>query len=172
MLINPLKSNGFVLISRTSPFPILGTFCFDFLSIFNKPFFKQTVKIVNRRLGYYMGYQPFQDVIKREKITPGGLMDGMMTKTQVRHKQSLRSLRRCCSLPTKTCPEVIKLASCSTQLSINFQLLIKTKMPKNKDFYFFQTVQCCIYHADKCLNANKCWHFNIYEQVKFRSQLR
>ena len=30
-------------------------------------------------------------------------------------------------------PEVIKLFSCSTQLSVKFQLLIKTKLLKNKD---------------------------------------
>ena len=33
-------------------------------------------------------------------------------------------------------PEVIKLFSCSTQLSTKFQLLIKTKIPKNDDFDF------------------------------------
>ena len=37
----------------------------------------------------------------------------------------------------KTSPEVIKLLSCSTQLSIKFQLLIKTKMLKNTDFLAF-----------------------------------
>ena len=26
-----------------------------------------------------------------------------------------------------------------------------------------------IYHANKYLNANNCWHFNIYEQDKFRA---
>ena len=34
-------------------------------------------------------------------------------------------------------PEVMKLFSCSTQLSTKFQLLIKTKMLKNKDFSGF-----------------------------------
>ena len=24
----------------------------------------------------------------------------------------------------------------------------------------------CIYPANKCKNANNCWHFNIYEQYK------
>ena len=38
----------------------------------------------------------------------------------------------------------------TTQLSMKFQLLIKTKMLKNKDFCCFQTVQCCIYHANTC----------------------
>ena len=37
--------------------------------------------------------------------------------------------------------EVIKLFSCLTQLSIKFQLLINTKMLKNKDFSCFQTLR-------------------------------
>ena len=32
-----------------------------------------------------------------------------------------------------TWPEVIKLFSCSTQLSTKFQLLIKTKIPKSEE---------------------------------------
>ena len=34
--------------------------------------------------------------------------------------------------------------------------------------------RCCVYHADKCKNANNannCWHFDIYEQNKFLAQL-
>ena len=68
-------------------------------------------------------------------------------------------------------PEVIKLFSCSTQLSTKFQLLIETKLPTNKEVYCFKSLRCCIYHAYKCLNANNCWHFNIYEQDKFCAQL-
>ena len=34
-------------------------------------------------------------------------------------------------------PHVIKLYSCSTQLKMKFQLLIKTKMLKNKDISCF-----------------------------------
>ena len=37
-------------------------------------------------------------------------------------------------------PEVIKLFSCSTQLSIDFAMLITTKMLKSKDFSCFQTL--------------------------------
>ena len=37
-------------------------------------------------------------------------------------------------------PEVIQLVSCSTQLSMNFQMVMKTKTPKNKDFAFVQTL--------------------------------
>ena len=45
-------------------------------------------------------------------------------------------------------PEVIKLFSCSTQLSTKFQLLIKTKIPKSKDVSCFKSLRCGIYHAD------------------------
>ena len=46
--------------------------------------------------------------------------------------------------------EVIKLFSCSTQLSMKLQLLTKDKMLKNKDFSCFKTLKCCIYLANKC----------------------
>ena len=47
-------------------------------------------------------------------------------------------------------PEIIKLFSCSTQLSTKFQLLIKTKIPINKEVSCFKSLRCCIYHANKC----------------------
>ena len=47
-------------------------------------------------------------------------------------------------------PEVIKLFSCPTQLSTKFQLLIKTKIPTNKEVSCFKLLRCCIYHANKC----------------------
>ena len=47
-------------------------------------------------------------------------------------------------------PEVIKLFSCSTQLSMKFQLLIKSKILTNKEVYCFKSLRCCIYHANKC----------------------
>ena len=68
-------------------------------------------------------------------------------------------------------PEVIKLFSCSTQLSTKLQLHIKAKILSNNDVSCFKTLICYIYHANKCKNANNCWHFNIYEQDKFRAQL-
>ena len=51
-------------------------------------------------------------------------------------------------------------------MSMNMQLLIKTKVPN----FLFQVSQIW-YHADKYSNANNCWHFNIYEQNKFCAQL-
>ena len=60
---------------------------------------------------------------------------------------------------------------CSTQLSMEFQLLIKGQMLKYKDFSCFKTLRCCFYPANKCENANDCKHFNIYEQDKFHAPL-
>ena len=68
-------------------------------------------------------------------------------------------------------PEVMKHFLCSTQLSTKFQLLIKTKISTNKEVSCFKSLRCCIYHPNKGLNANICWHFNIFEQDKFRAQL-
>ena len=67
-------------------------------------------------------------------------------------------------------PDVLNLFSCSTQLSMKFQLLIKTKIPTNKVVPCFKSLRCCIYPTNKCLNANNCWHFNIYEHGKFHAQ--
>ena len=49
-----------------------------------------------------------------------------------------------------TGPAVIKLFSCSTQLSTKFQLLMKIKLPTNKEVSFFKSLRSCIYHAYKC----------------------
>ena len=59
-------------------------------------------------------------------------------------------------------PEVIKFISCSTQLSMKFQLLIKANMLKIKDLFCYQTLKSCIYHVNNILttNANNC-HKNI-----------
>ena len=50
--------------------------------------------------------------------------------------------------PTR--PKVIKHFSCSTQLSMKFQLFIETKMLKNKDISCFPTLRWCFHHAYKC----------------------
>ena len=47
----------------------------------------------------------------------------------------------------------------------------KTKIPANKEVFGFKSLRCGIYHANRCLNANNCWHFNILEQDKFRTQI-
>ena len=52
--------------------------------------------------------------------------------------------------PVSTGPEVIKLFSCTTQLSTKFQLLINIRIPTNKKVSCFKSLRCCIYHANKC----------------------
>ena len=47
-------------------------------------------------------------------------------------------------------PEVIKHVSCSTQLSTKFQLLIKFKIPTNKQVACFTFLRWCIDHTNKC----------------------
>ena len=47
-------------------------------------------------------------------------------------------------------PEVIKLFSCSTQLSTKFQLLMKTKIPTYKEVSCFKSLRSCIDHANIC----------------------
>ena len=40
-----------------------------------------------------------------------------------------------------------KFCSCSTQLSMKFQLLIKTKIQTNEEVSCSKTLRCCIYQA-------------------------
>ena len=67
-------------------------------------------------------------------------------------------------------PQGYDLFSCSTVQEISTAHK-KTKISTNEEVSCFGSLRCCIYHADKCLIANNCWHFNIYEQNKFRAQL-
>ena len=46
-------------------------------------------------------------------------------------------------LSKTACPEVMKLFSCSTQLSTEFRLLIKTKIPINVEVYYFRSLRSC-----------------------------
>ena len=47
-----------------------------------------------------------------------------------------------CILACSLGPGVIKKYSCSTQLSMKFQLLIKTKIPTNKEDSCFKSPRC------------------------------
>ena len=60
-------------------------------------------------------------------------------------------------------PEVIKLFSCSTQLSITAHNNKNEEKYRHK-FSCFHTLIYCIYNANK-------WHFNINEHDKFHAQL-
>ena len=68
-------------------------------------------------------------------------------------------------------PEVIKLFSCSTQLSTEFILLINVKMPTIVGILTFISM---INTTSERLIARKffiCPYFSFDEQLKFRAQL-
>ena len=64
-------------------------------------------------------------------------------------------------------PEVINLVLCSAQLSMKLTVLINTRIAQINRCVRFRSPKPLIYPADKCLNANNCWHFNVYQQDKF-----
>ena len=64
-------------------------------------------------------------------------------------------------------PEVTKLFSCSTELSMKFQMLISIKYQSIRLFKGSDKPRMPFFP----LNANDCWHCNIYEQEKFHDQL-
>ena len=68
-------------------------------------------------------------------------------------------------------PEVIKLFSCSTQLSIKFILLINVKMPTIVGILTFISMINTTSEGLKARNFFICRHFSFYEQLKFRAQL-
>ena len=59
-------------------------------------------------------------------------------------------------------PEVIKLFSCSTQLSMIFALLINLKLLTTANSFLLNTAEHENFSANKYENANYCWHFHIY----------
>ena len=71
------------------------------------------------------------------------------------------------SLIEKPDPEAISLFSCSTELSMEFQMLIKTKMLNYTDFSCFQALRFCTYHAYKGKNANTCGILTFMSMINF-----
>ena len=68
-------------------------------------------------------------------------------------------------------PEVIKLISCSTQLSLKFILLINVKMPTVVGILTFMSrinYQILKYKPEFSTHFD---YFSIYEQLKFHAQL-
>ena len=64
-------------------------------------------------------------------------------------------------------PQVIKLYSFSTQGSVEFQMLIKSKMLKIKTFCAFSRSDVVfIMLINVKIPTIDSWHFNIYENVK------
>ena len=59
-------------------------------------------------------------------------------------------------------PEVIKLFSCSTQLSMKFVLLINLKLLAIEKSFLLNIAEHENFSANKYENANYCWHFHIF----------
>ena len=68
-------------------------------------------------------------------------------------------------------PEVINFFSCSTQLSMNFVLLINLKLLTSANSFLHNMAEHENFSANKYENDNFCWHFHIYLQRKFHAQL-
>ena len=61
--------------------------------------------------------------------------------------------------------EVINLFPCSTQLSTNFIMLIKVKMPTIVGILTFISMICTTSERLKARYFYICWYFSFYEQV-------
>ena len=59
-------------------------------------------------------------------------------------------------------PEVIKLFSCSDQLSMTFVLLINLKLLTISNSFLLNIAEHENFSANKYENANYYWHFHIY----------
>ena len=59
-------------------------------------------------------------------------------------------------------PEVIKLFSYSTQLSMKFVLLLNVQLLTIANSFLLNIVEHVNFSANKYENANYCWHFHIY----------
>ena len=68
-------------------------------------------------------------------------------------------------------PKVIKLFSCSIQLSTKFILLINVKMPTNVGILTFISMMNTISEKLKARNFFICRYFSFYEQLKVHAQL-
>ena len=71
----------------------------------------------------------------------------------------------------RSAPEVIKLFSCSTQLSMKFILLINVKMPTIVGILTFISMINTASERFKARNFFISKHFSFYQKLKFRAQL-
>ena len=68
-------------------------------------------------------------------------------------------------------PNIIKLFSCSTQLSMKFYLLINTKLLISTVVFLLSLAACEVFYAYKYENAKISWRFHSYQQRKIHAQL-
>ena len=82
--------------------------------------------------------------------------------TESVHEENCIVLTHLAQPSQRTKPEVIKLFSCSTQLSMNFVLLINLKLLIIANSFLLNTAEHENFSANKYENANICWHLHIY----------
>ena len=92
------------------------------------------------------------------------------------YSTSFLSYQDCQQLPitlflSRQGPEVIKLFSCSTQLSMKFILLINVKMPTIVGILTFISMIDTTSERLEARNFFICRYFSFYEQLKFSAQL-
>ena len=68
-------------------------------------------------------------------------------------------------------PEVIKLFSCSTQLSMKFNMLINVKMPTIVGILTFINMMNTKFKRMKARNVFIFQHFSFHKELKFHAQL-
>ena len=68
----------------------------------------------------------------------------------------------CGGTTRKPGPEVIKLFSCPTQISMTFFMLTDLKILTTANSFLLNIAEHEIFSANKYENANFCWHFHIY----------
>ena len=68
-------------------------------------------------------------------------------------------------------PEVIKLFSCSTQLSMKIFLLINVKMPTNVSILTFMNRKNSILGLSEPKKSLISWYFYTHEHLKFHAEL-
>ena len=75
----------------------------------------------------------------------------------------IRIVYSCCATYVlRSGPEVIKLFSCSTQLSMKYSMLINLILPTTANSFLLNRAGHENLSAYKYENANYCWHFHIY----------
>ena len=79
-------------------------------------------------------------------------------------------LFRICRCQYESGPEVIKLFSYSTQLSMKFILLINVKMPTIVGILTFISMINTTSERLKSKNLFNCWYFSFDKKLKFRAQ--
>ena len=69
-------------------------------------------------------------------------------------------------------PEIIKLLSCSSQLSMKFLLLINLKMPTIVGILTFISMKNSILGLSEHKKSWISWYVYTYEHLKFHAQLK